>query len=362
MPDALPSRSLRILAGAGSLAAILVIVVALVSGGGGPSLAELRGDVHGRLQVGVVAGADLPYELPFIERLGARTARLEFAIDTPIAVMTPVVRAYARAGIRPLLLASFYGRLPTAAEAHGLGRWAAAFGPGGTAWRGGAYRAGSAVTDIEFGNETNESYQFADTADASDFSALPAYAARAQTYARRAAAARAAIVAANPRVGLLAIGDDGGGGPQWVDEMFRAVPDLGRLVAGWTVHPYGPGWQSTIDDVITQTQAAGAPDTVPVYVTEWGLSSDDGRCLDDNYGFDPCMTYAGAAATLRSVLTAMRARYEGRLRAFYVYQAHDQQPAGASTSREAYFGALQSDGTPKGPYTAAVEQLLATFP
>src|SRR5271163_2422381 len=90
----------------------LLAASALVSGCGGPSLAELRGDVHGPLQVGVVAGADLPYELPFIERLGARTARLEFSIDTPVSLMTPVVRAYARAGIRPLLLASFYGRVP----------------------------------------------------------------------------------------------------------------------------------------------------------------------------------------------------------------------------------------------------------
>ena len=292
----------------------------------------------------------------------ASTARLEFDIDTPVATMIPMVQAYARAGIRPLLLASFYGRVASVsprARPWPPGRRRSV--PGGSAWSGGGYPAGTAVTDIEFGNETNESYQFADTAGVSGFSRLPSYAARAQSYALSAAAASQAITAANPQVGLLAIGDPGGGGTQWVDNMFKAVPDLGSLVAGWSVHAYGPNWQSVMDETIASTQADGAPATIPLYATEWGLSTDDGRCLDDNYGFDKCMSYAEAAATLQSALTAMQARYGQRLRAFYLYQAHDQQPTGTATGREAYFGALQSNGAAKGAYTSTVESDLATY-
>jgi hypothetical protein len=144
--------------------------------------------------------------------------------------------------------------------------------------------------------------------------------------------------------------------------MFKAVPDLGSLVAGWTIHPYGPNWATRIDSTISSTAAAGAPSTVPVWVTEWGLSSDNGLCLDDNYGWSTCMSYSTAASTLHTVLAGMRARYGSRLGAFYLYQANDQQAPGTSTGRESYFGALTSTGAAKGAYTTEVEADLAANP
>jgi hypothetical protein len=101
---------------------------------------------------------------------------------------------------------------------------------------------------------------------------------------------------------------------------------------------------------------------VPIFVTEWGLSTDNGRCLSDNYGFNKCMTYQEAATTLQSSVSAMRTRYGTRLAAFYLFQSRDQSATGTSTGRESYFGALQSNETAKGAYTTTVQSLLSTNP
>jgi hypothetical protein len=307
-------------------------------------------------EMGVVSGSALTYELPYLGRIGARTARLEFSIATPASQIAPVVEAYARAGVKPLLLAGFYGRIPSEAEARNLGSWAAQFGPGGTFWAGKSLPGSAAVSDIEFGNETSYTYQFSDDSSS-------AYDARAQSYALRFKAAYEAIHAANPNVGLLAQGDDGDtGSSAWVENMFLAVPTLGQIVGGWTIHPYGPGWEKRIDRMIAQTSAVGAPSTIPIYVTEWGIASDNGRCLSDNYGWNRCMTYAEAANALQSSLEGMRTRYGARLAGFYLFQGHDQDATGASTEREGYFGALQLDEAPKGAYTTVVQSLLSASP
>ncbi|HXQ00009.1 MAG TPA: hypothetical protein VN845_08085 [Solirubrobacteraceae bacterium] len=307
----------------------------------------------GSFEMGVVAGSALMYELPFIQKLGAHTARMEFAIDTPASQIAPIAEAYARDGIRPLLLASFDGTIPSSAEAKNLGTWAAEVGPGGSAWKGKTFPAGTAVTSIEFGNETSYSYQYSNDS-------ASGYATRAQEYAIRFKEAQESIQAVDPSVGLLAQGDPGNApGTSWMDNMFKAVPNLGQLVAGWTVHPYGPNWQSIMNEVVSSAKADGAPSSIPLDVTEWGLSTDNGRCLESNYGFNACMTYQEAATTLDSTVTAMRADYGSRLASVYLYEAHDLKATGASTEREAYFGALQSNEAPKGAYTATVESLLS---
>jgi hypothetical protein len=326
-------------------------------GGSGGSGAKAEGAVaSGPFEMGVVAGSAIAWEMPFIQKLGAHTAREEFEIGTSASQMSSTVEASARAGVRPLLLASFYGTLPTPAQAQSLGTWAAQFGPGGSFWKGKGLPPADAVTSIEFGNETSYEYQFSDNSAA-------AYASRAQTYALRFKEAQAAIHAANPNVALLAQGDPGNApGTSWMDNMFKAVPNLGSLVGGWTVHPYGPNWQSIVDKLISSARADGAPSSIPLDVTEWGLSSDNGRCLDDNYGFNKCMTYAEAATTLTSNLAAMRDRYGSRLASLYLFQARDQKATGTSSGREGYFGALQSNEAPKGAYTATVQSLLSLNP
>ncbi len=307
--------------------------------------------VTSSFQMGVVAGSALSYELPFVQQLGAHTARMEFSAGTSASSMAATIDAYAKAGIRPLLLATFASNMPTSAEAQNVGTWAAAYGPGGSFWQGKSYPANTAVTDIEFGNETSYSYEFSNNT-------ASAYAARAQSYALSAKTAATAIAAANPKVGLLVQGDNAQQGTAWVQNMFKAVPNLGSLVAGWTIHPYGPTWATRIDSTVSSTQAAGSPDK-PIFVTEWGISTDNGRSLDDNYGYDTSMTYSAAATTLHTALTGMEARYGSRLGGFFLYQAHDQYATGTQSGREAYFGALQSNKAPKGAYTTEVKADLA---
>ena len=140
--------------------------------------------------------------------------------------MREFVDRAARQGVEVILLAAFNDRIATSEEARGLAEWAREFGPGGTFWNGrsdGAY----AVRYIEFGNETSYAHQ--------------GMVNQGGEYALRAKEAIDAIKAANPRVGLLVQADDANINPSpWVRDMHAAVPNLGNLAAGWTVHPYGP--------------------------------------------------------------------------------------------------------------------------
>jgi hypothetical protein len=244
--------------------------------------------------------------------------------------------------------------MPTADQARNLAGWAREFGPGGSFWAGRA-DGQLAVREIEFGNETSYGYQYGDNWD------KPSYSARARDYALRFRDAQQAIQAANRSVGLLAQADDANTGTaNWVNGVFDAVPDLGSRVAGWTIHPYGPRtkWEPRLNRLVSQTAARGASSAIPIYVTEWGLSTDNGRCLSDNYGWDKCMTYSAAASALHSTVADMRSLYGSRMHAFFVYQGHDQRATGASAEREHYFGALRSDLTDKGAYSAEVRSLL----
>jgi hypothetical protein len=309
----------------------------------------------GAFELGMVPASLAKSEPGTIAGLGAHTVRMESEIGSSPSTIAGWFEEYAKVGIRVMPLAGFEGRLPTSEQAKSLAGWAAAYGPGGTFWAGKSEPANTAMTDIEFGNETSYSYQFSNTS-------ASAVAARAQEYAIRFKEAYEAIHAANPHVGLLAQADNGGSGNSiWVENMFKAVPNLGSMVAGWTIHPYGPGWEKRINELLAQTQAAGAPSSIPVYATEWGLSTDNGRCLSENYGWNKCMTYAEAATAVTSSITGMVTRYGSRLRGIYLYQAQDLSSSGSSTNRESYFGVLQQDGATKGPYTAAVQTLLSTL-
>lgn len=303
-------------------------------------------------QPGINSGSAAIWELPGAELLGAKIVRVATSVATTPKELEPVIAAYAEQGIRVAPLATFTGTLPTPAQAQNLAAWASAFGPGGTFWAnhaGGQY----AIQTIEFGNETSDSYQYTDNTPAG-------YASRAQTYALRFAEAATAVRAVNPKVGLLALGDSGNAGPAWVENMFKAVPNLGTLVAGWTVHPYGPNWRAKFEEIVSQTAAQGAPSTIPIDVTEWGLSTDNGRCLSENYGWNPCMTYQEAAELLARTISEMRQALPGRLGLLLLYQIRDQKPSGETTGREDYFGAAQRELQPKGAYTTEVKEVLAS--
>jgi hypothetical protein len=292
-----------------------------------------------------------------IRSLGADLVRVEFAIGTPVSQMRQSVAAITSSGARPLLLAGFHGRMPSEGEARNLASWAAEFGPGGRFWAGRS-DGSLAVRDIEFGNETSYGYQYGDGAGTGS------YAARAELYATRFKQAHDAVAMTGRGVGLLAQADDGGSGSSaWVDHMFRAVPKLGSYVDGWTVHPYGPreNWKPKFDRLIMQTGAHGASSRIPIDVTEYGISSDNGATLSDNYGWPKNATYAQAGSWLRDSIAAMRLdpHIGPRLRMFIIYAAHDLGPARTSGDRERYFGVLQSNLADKGAYTSEVRSLFA---
>jgi hypothetical protein len=307
-----------------------------------------------RFSPGLAGSANHPLSARAAASLGADVVRLEFDIGTPAAQLRASVAELTSRGVRPLLLAGFHGRTPTQAEAQNLAGWAAEFGPGGTFWAGRS-DGHLAVQQIEFGNETSYSHQYGDTYSS------PSYKQRARVYATRLAQAHAAIRFSGRPVGLLAQADDGGtGSSAWVDGMFEAVPGLAGMVDGWTVHPYGPRsrWKPKLDRLIAQTAARGAPASIPIDVTEYGISSSDGRALSDNYGWPVNQTYAQAGAALDATVREMRAdpAIGPRLRLFMIYAAHDLRPPGATKDREHSFGALQHDLAEKGAYSGEVRE------
>jgi hypothetical protein len=271
-------------------------------------------------------------------------------IGAPASALESTVANYAARGIRVAPLAGFYGKVPTPAEAQNLAGWAKMFGPGGTFW---AKRTDGrlAIQTIEFGNETSAGYQYHDNAGD------PSYQERAKNYALRLKEAATAISGTGVNVGLLAVSEDWTG--DWMNGMFSAVPNLGSYITGWISHPYGSGWRSKVEGLIKQAAAHGAPSNLPIDITEWGISTDGASCVNDNYGLNPCMSYAEAGEVLRKNVSEIKGLIGSRLGLFLIYQVRDQLPAGVSKDREAYFGLLQHEGQPKGAFTTAVQELLA---
>ena len=261
-----------------------------------------------------------------------------------------MVGAYAARGITVQPLAGFHARLPSTQEAQNLRNWALRFGPGGTFWQGrsdGQY----AVRNIEFGNETSFDYQYGGDGG------QPSYFQRARDYAQRVKEAHIALQGTG--VGLLVQAQEAGGGG-WTDAMFSSVPDLLNYVEGWTIHPYGPPhntgfWSSAGQmNAMLSELAQHGDSSKPVYITEWGISTDDGRNLSDNYGWPTNMTYAQAGAGLRDTFNTWRSAYGSRLVQVLIYTGSDGQLPGDSSDRESYFGVVRIDGADKGAYTTEV--------
>ncbi len=304
----------------------------------------------GNFQPGLVSGTNMNEDLQGAVLLGAKLVRVGFSIATTTHEMEPVIAGYAAKGIRVQPLAEFYDRVPTAAEAKNLASWARTFGPGGNFWAG---RAGTPlpIEAVEFGNETASESQYGDRPGS------PSFMARAETYAVRFKEAAEAIAAGGEHVGLLAQDEDTSG--EWMKAMYTAVPQLTRYVAGWTIHPYG-GEQynrERLEALIEQTAEHGAA-TIPVDVTEWGVATDNGNCVNFNEGFNLCMSYGEAAGILRGTVDWISKMLGERLGDFFLYQVRDQQPHGVSSNCQAYYGVLQHELQPKGAYTTAAEELL----
>ncbi|HXP38571.1 MAG TPA: hypothetical protein VN817_12475 [Solirubrobacteraceae bacterium] len=289
-----------------------------------------------RFSPGINGGADATYDVPGVASLGAKLVRLDVPFQhVGESAVVQEAAQYVAKGITPLMLYDFHGTMPTAAQVQGI--VALARIPG--------------VKAVEFGNETSYGYQYGE-----DGPTKASYKERARTYAHRFVEAAKALMPYH--VELLAQASDGGSGsPVWVDEMFAAEPDLLSYVGGWTIHPYGPNGAAEMSRMIADLAQHGDT-SLPIDITEWGIASDNGRALSENYGFPVNLTYAKAGTLLSEWAAKYRAQCDGRLRDFVVYQVRDQQKTGASKSREAYFGALEHEDQRKAGYTEAVEALM----
>jgi hypothetical protein len=301
-------------------------------------------------QPGINSGTN-PQDFTGTQILGAKIVRISFSIGQSASSLEYAIANYAAKGVRVAPLASFYGRMPTAAEAQNVASWAKAYGPGGSYWASHSGGSTLAIQTIEFGNETSYGYQYGDSAG------TPSYQARAQLYAVRLKEAAEAISATGIKVGVLAQADDPSG--NWLNGMYQAVPNLSNYVSGWVVHPYGTAGRGKILALLQQTAAHGAPSNIPVDVTEWGISTDNGDCVYENYGMNPCMTYGEAAEQMKKGVAEVKSLIGSRLQLFLLYQVRDQEAAGASNERESYFGLLQHEDQPKGAFTTAAQELLA---
>jgi len=316
----------------------------------GSSSARANPGAAGRpFQLGIVGSED-PGNVDQVSGLGARLMRAEFTPDTTVEQLEPLVAATAARGIRLQPLVGWDDGTPTP-DLTAVSRWAAAFGPRGTFWAGRS--DATAITDIELGNENSFSYKSGDVAKST-------YRDLATTYGHRAADAARAVDAANPAVGVLVELESGDTDKStWIDAALGAGgPDLVRLLHAPVTHAYGPDWRRELDQDFRFVAKWGL--SKPFFMTEWGISTDNGPALSDNYDFPTDLTYAAAAALLAGNVDQM-ATVPGELKQVLLYQVHDQREPGETTDREGYFGIVNADGAHKGPYTAVARNDFRRF-
>lgn len=209
------------------------------------------------------------------------------------------------------------------------------------------------VSCYEIGNETSYGYQY------SDGVGTESYKLRAREYAQRVKETGEALAEAGSTIGCSCQADDGNSGSsQWVDEMYAAVPNLHEYIAAWTIHPYPKettgNCKPRIERLISQVGAHGGSGK-SIDITEWGISSANGRTLEGGSH----LTYTEAATIGAATYKECKEAAGSKLRQFVVYQIRDQQPiSNTSTNREFWFGALQNGLSAKGKYTEFIESVL----
>jgi hypothetical protein len=162
-----------------------------------------------------------------------------------------------------------------------------------------------------------------------------------------------------------------------VNYMYAAVPGLHNYCAGWVCHAYGntaSGSTSNpltnLSNLVAATSAAGAPSNFPIYVTEYGIATDNGNTVVatfdgvTNYGWPLNLTYQQAAADLTNTFNTVMADYP-QIAMWSIFADVDEQPHGTNTGQDDHFGVCfttTSGGTPtaKPYYAAAVAALVGT--
>ena len=291
--------------------------------------------------MGVNAGTE-PLDLTGVSTLRAKVVRVHFAATEANAPwLLEWDKRYAERGVVMQPVATFDGRVLSAAEAKGLV----------------ALDKLPGLKNVELGNETSYGYQYRDGYASSS------YKERARLYAVRVKEAAEAL---NPHgIGVLAQGEDGGSGSStWVKEMFASVPTLSRYVSAWVIHPYSNQHSPTQPDSygvpkmerMVANLAEQGDTATPIAVTEWGVSTDEGLALNNGTS----LTYAEAGKIAETTIPKLFAAAKRHpIASFLVYQVRDQREHKATNDHEMYFGALSHTDGNKGAYTTAIEKLMA---
>jgi hypothetical protein len=98
--------------------------------------------------------------------------------------------------------------------------------------------------------------------------------------------------------------------------------------------------------------------TLPFFITEYGISTNNGTCLDSNYTWPNCMTYQQAGDAMRNAIVDLKQTYP-RIAQIFIFEQRDM--ANDANGREANFGAIKSDGSLKGAYTDAIRNITNTY-
>lgn len=267
-----------------------------------------------------------------IDAVDARVVRLDTARMTTTTAKDNAVATARAGGARPEFVYVNRATAPATIRADAL-----AYGPTATSTLPLLY--------VELGNEDSYSYK-------------GATATTATTYGDQVEAVANALIGTGVKVIVQADDAKINATTNWVANMYSTFPNMHNNagVGGWVIHPYGPDYLTRINRLITQTTAQGAPASFPIFVTEFGLSTDNGNCLSDNYGWSTCMTYAQAGSTMRDVVNDVRANAPA-VTGWYIYHEIDAVLPGVNSDRESYFGVMKRDGTNKPGYTDMVAYL-----
>ena len=235
-------------------------------------------------------------------------------------------------------------------------------GPNGTLWAQTGLSNSLAVTRIEFGNEVlkRRSVPRRWLTTAAGIRLRP-YRQIAVGYGAAYVSAVQAVAAADPSVRVLAVADSPGNVPQWLQGHVLPAPRTSAAMSrGGCCIPTVISGRPRSTPRWPPRPAWGASNSIPVFITEFGVATDNGNCLNNNYGYNTCMTYGQAAAAVATQIAGMEADLGSRLQELDVYSTSDLSQPGATSDSESYFGALQVLGATKGAYTSEVEDFLGT--
>jgi hypothetical protein len=148
----------------------------------------------------------------------------------------------------------------------------------------------------------------------------------------------------------------------WLDDVLKANPKLGRFIDGLAVHPYSTGGPLNtslprVQQVMrvvdfNATLARYGISQRPIWITEMGWSTCTAR--------PACVTEAQQATYLRQLLLEAELRWPDLVKGIFIYRLTDIPAAGAADPQSSY-GLETIDGRHKPAYGVVAEAAAQTI-